>query len=75
MPTSGVPGQQATPNAIRAMPVTRATGMATPVKFLTEQQPPNERRNNQQRHAGRGFTHGSENKHSLHRLYFQSFAL
>ena len=31
MPTSGGPGQQATPNAIRAMPATRATGMATPV--------------------------------------------
>src|SRR4030095_12507616 len=31
MPISGVPGQQATPNAIRAMPVTRATSMATPV--------------------------------------------
>ncbi len=30
MPTSGVPGQQATPSAIRAMPSTRATGMATP---------------------------------------------
>ncbi len=31
MPTSGGPGQQATPKAIRAMPATRATGMATPV--------------------------------------------
>ena len=31
MPTSGGPGQQAIPKAIRAMPATRATGMATPV--------------------------------------------
>ena len=31
MPTRGVPGQQATPSAIRAMPVTRATVIATPV--------------------------------------------
>lgn len=31
MPTSGGPGQQLTPNAIRAMPATRATGIATPV--------------------------------------------
>ena len=31
MPASGGPGQQATPNAIRAIPVTRATGTATPV--------------------------------------------
>jgi hypothetical protein len=30
MPTSGVPDQQATPNAIMAMPATRATGMVTP---------------------------------------------
>ena len=30
MPRSGGPGQQAIPNAIRAMPATRATGMATP---------------------------------------------
>ena len=31
MPSSGVPGQQATPKAMRAMPSTRATGTATPV--------------------------------------------
>src|SRR5713101_4054623 len=31
MPASGVPGQQATPNAIRARPVTRATVAAMPV--------------------------------------------
>ena len=34
MPTSGVPGQQATPNAIRAMPATRATVTATPVSSI-----------------------------------------
>ena len=28
MPTRGVPGQQATPNPISAMPATRATGLA-----------------------------------------------
>src|SRR5262245_19375502 len=31
MPISGEPCQQATPRAIRAMPATRAVGMATPV--------------------------------------------
>src|SRR5258708_12882163 len=31
MPTTGGPGQQAIPKAIRAMPVTRAIGIATPV--------------------------------------------
>src|SRR6185295_15912365 len=31
MPTSGVPGQQATPNAIRAMPATRASVIAMPI--------------------------------------------
>jgi len=31
MPTSGGPGQQVTPNPIKAMPATRATVMATPV--------------------------------------------
>jgi len=32
MPQKAVlPGQQPTPNAIKAMPVTRATGIATPV--------------------------------------------
>ena len=31
MPASGGPGQQATPSAIRAMPVTRATVIAMPV--------------------------------------------
>src|SRR6476660_9113068 len=30
MPTSGAHGQKAIPKAIRAMPATRATGMATP---------------------------------------------
>jgi hypothetical protein len=33
MPTSGGPGQPAIPRPIRAMPVTRATGMATPVSL------------------------------------------
>src|SRR5271169_1144825 len=31
MPSIGGPGQHATPSATRAMPATRATGMATPV--------------------------------------------
>jgi len=31
MPANGASGQHATPNAIKAMPNTRATGMATPV--------------------------------------------
>ena len=30
MPNTGGPGQQAIPNAMRAMPKTRATGMAMP---------------------------------------------
>ena len=55
------------------MPATRATGMATPVSSCAEQQLPDERRNNQQRQPGRGFTDGSENKHPSHRVYLQSF--
>ena len=39
MPTSGGPGQQATANPIRAMPVTRATGTAMPLSS-----PPNNSR-------------------------------
>jgi hypothetical protein len=31
MPNNGEPNQQANPKAIREMPATRATGMATPV--------------------------------------------
>ena len=67
MPTNGEPGQQATPNAIRAMPVTAGDRDGDTGKLFTEQQPPNERRNNQQRHASRSFDDSGEYKHSLHR--------
>src|SRR5512139_2783835 len=33
MPTTGGPGQQATPNPIKAMPVTRATSIAAPASL------------------------------------------
>ena len=49
------------------MPATRATATARPWQVLAEQQSPNERRNDQQRHAGRGFAHCGENKHPVHR--------
>ena len=68
MPTSGGPGQQAIAKAIRAMPATRATGMAMPVKFLTQQQLPNERGNNQQRQSGGAFADSGENQNLFHRL-------
>ena len=70
MPTSGGPGQQVIPNAIRAIPATRATGMAIAGKFLTEQQLPDERGNNQQRQSGSGFGDSGENQHLFHRLDF-----
>ena len=34
MPKSGGPGQQATPKPIKAMPATRATAMAMPMRFF-----------------------------------------
>ena len=68
MPMSGGPGQQAIPSPMRAMPATRATGTATPRQFLTEQQPPNERRNNHQRQSGRGLADRGERQHLLHRI-------
>src|SRR5208337_4671654 len=36
-------------------------------KLLAEQQPPDDRWNNQQRYASRGFAQSGENKHPLHR--------
>ena len=44
-----------------------------PYKVGSEKHAPDERRNNQQRNAGSGFTDSSENKHSFHCVYFQSF--
>jgi hypothetical protein len=41
-------------------------------QFLSQQQQPNERRHNQQRHPGRGFTDSSENKRPSHCEYLQS---
>jgi len=76
MPTSGGPGQQAIPKAIRAMPATRANGWGEAGKFLTQQQPPDERGNNQQRQSGSGFGDSSENQHVFHCLDFaRSFLL
>jgi len=40
-------------------------------KFLTEQQLPNERRDNQQRQSGDGFANGGENQH----LFIGPFSL
>ena len=74
MPISGVPGQQATPNPIRAMPATRATGMAMPVKFLTQQQSPDERRNDQQRQSRPGFPDSGENQRTFHGMGSTYFA-
>ena len=64
MPTNGGPGQQAMPKAIRAMPATRPVGMAG--KFLTQQQPANERGNNQQRQTGSRLDDGREHQHLSH---------
>ena len=42
-------------------------------QFYAEQQLPDQRRDKQQRHPGRGFTDSSENKHPSHCGYLQSF--
>jgi hypothetical protein len=59
-------GKQLTPNAIRAMPVTRATGIEAPASSAPSNSRPDERRSNQQRHAGGLFGHGGESQHFLH---------
>ena len=66
MPISGGPGQQAIPRPTRAMPATRATGMATPVSSLTQQQLPNKRWNNKQRQSGCRFSNCRENQKLFH---------
>ena len=76
MPTSGGPGQQAIPKAIRAMPATRANRYGDAGKFLAQQQLPDERGNDQQRQSGSGFGDSGENQRLFHCPHFtQSFAL
>ena len=67
MPTSGGPGQQATPNAIRAMPATRATGIAMPVSSSPSNNCPTSDGTISNAKPGSGFGDGGENQHLLHR--------
>ena len=55
------------PSPIRAMPATRATGMAIPVSVLAEQQPPDQRRDNNHRQSRSEFGGGGESEDILHR--------
>lgn len=66
MPIGGGPGQHAIPSPMRAMPATRATGMATPLK----QQLNDERWRDHERKAGHGLSNGGDDEHFLHRRPF-----
>ena len=67
MPASGGPGQQAIPKAIRAMPATRATGMATPVSSSPSNNCPTSDGTISNAKPGRGFADSGENQHLFHR--------
>src|SRR5512139_1932405 len=67
MPTTGGPGQQATANPIKAMPVTRATGIAAPAGLSPNNNCPTSDGANQHRRSSDGFDDSGENQYLLHR--------